>query len=104
MAEVLLGRQLLSHVIYFVGVGFMADKGSCVELILKHSLDACVFPKIAVGNFGFVVSELLAKRLLLIVALGLDPLGVENVGNGFKTVSVNIEREYSAYYGGLLPI
>ena len=64
----LLGRQLLSHVIYFVGVGFMADKGSCVELILKHSLDACAFPKVAVGNLGFVVAKLFAKCLLLLVS------------------------------------
>ena len=101
MSEVLLGRQLLSHVIYFVGVGFMADKCSCVELILKHSLDACVFPKVAVGNLGFVVAKLFAKCLFLIVALGFYSLGVENVGNGFETVSVKVEREYSAYYGGL---
>ena len=101
MAEMLLGRKILSHMIDFVGVGFMADKGSRVELVLKHSLDTRIFPKVAVGNLGFIAPKLLAKGLFLIVSLGFDSLGVENVGEGFESVAVKVEGEYSADYDGL---
>ena len=101
MAEMLLGRKFLSHVIDFVGIGFMADKSSRVELVLKHSLDTRIFPKVAMGNFGFVAPKLFAKGLFLIVPLGFDSLCIENVGNGFESVAVKVEGEYSADYDGL---
>ena len=96
-----LGRQFFPHVVYFICVGLMADERSRIELILENSFDACVLPQEAVCDLGFVVAKPFSEYLLLIVALGFYSLGVENVGNGFETVSVKVEREYSAYYDGL---
>ena len=45
MSVMLLGRQFFPHVVYFIGVGLMADKSSRIELILKNSFDACVLPQ-----------------------------------------------------------
>ena len=86
-----LGRKLFSHVIYFIGVGLMADERSRIELILQNSFDACVLPQEAMCDLGFVVAKALSEYLLLIVALGFYPLFIEYIGDSLESVSVKVE-------------
>ena len=99
-----LGRQFFPHVIYFIGVGLMADERSRIELILENSFDACVLPQESVCDLGFVVAKTFSEYLLLIVALGFYPLFIEYISNGFQSVgdTTRATLKYSVYCGELL--
>ena len=96
-----LGRQFFPHVIYLIGVGFMTDESSRVELILENSFDPCVLPQEAVCDLRFVVSKPLSEYLLLIISLGFYPLLVKHIGDSFESVSVKVERKYTSHDLGL---
>ena len=101
MSVMFLGRQFFPHVVYFIGVGLMADESSRIELIFENSFDPCVLPQEAVCDLRFVVAKALSEYLLLIVALGFYPLFIEYISNGFQSVSVKIEGENTANNGSL---
>ena len=63
--------------VYFIGVGLMADESSRIELILENSFDTCVLPQETVCDLGFVVAKPFSEYLLLIISLGFYPLLIE---------------------------